>query len=343
MHTAPHRHEATPPLTYDPLRSAHPSMPLFSRAPTADAPARPPARPAQAPGRTPKAPKRPPMAQDVHVSPFFADHTRAGLADRLNELRERRSDSVLVAVCLSLCLLVSLGMNVFQAARSHIEPYMVVVDGSQGFLLDHGPLEPMDGVEDIYLQREIRNVITGLRGVTNDPTASVAQFNAAYAKVVQGSPGDAFLKDLYIRQGNHPLDLAGKAQRTVVEFTGPVPVEGTKTWTVQWIERTATGGGSAGVTEDLYRGSMTIEVVPVKDLSTAETNPLGVWIDGIQWEKVSSKYLDLEELGGLTPMDLLYPDPDRRPGAPGFEAPKASPTSAPATPAASGTPTADGS
>ena len=296
-------------------------MPLFSRASKADAPARTPARPAKAPGRKAKASKRPPLAQDVHVSPFFADHTRAGLADRFNELRERRSDSVLVAVCLALCLLVSLGMNVFQAARSHIEPYMVVVDGSEGFLLDHGPLEPMDGVEDVYLQREIRETISGLRGVTNDRAATIASFNAAYGKVVQGSPGDAFLKDLYLRPGNHPLDLVGRGQRTVVEFTGPVPVAGTKTWTVQWIERTAHGGNASSVTEDLYRGSMTVEVVPVTDLETAEANPLGVWIDGIQWEKVSSKYLDLEELGGLTPMDLLYPDPDRRPGAPGFEAP----------------------
>ncbi len=197
-------------------------MPLFSRTSAdAEAPTRPPARPRKAPNRKASASKQPtPMVQDVHVSPFFADHTRAGLADRFNELRERRSDSVLVAVCLSLCLLVSLGMNVFQAARSHIEPYMVVVDGSQGFLLDHGPLEPMDGIEDIYLQREIRETIAGLRGVTNDRAATISTFNAAYGKVVQGSPGDAFLKDFYLRPGQHPLDLDGKGQRTVVEFTG---------------------------------------------------------------------------------------------------------------------------
>lgn len=316
-------------------------MPLFSRTPPADAegPARPPARRPKAPSRKPT--KRPPLAQDVHVSPFFADHTRAGLADRFNELRERRTDSVLVAVCLALCLLVSLGMNVFQAARSHIEPYMVVVDGSEGFLLDHGPLEPMDGIEDIYLQREIRETIAGLRGVTSDRAATINAFNAAYGKVVQGSPGDAFLKDFYLRPGQHPVDLTGKLQRTVVEFTGPVPVQGTHTWTVQWIERTALGGGSAGVTEDLYRGSMTVRVVPVTDVETAEANPLGVWIDGIQWEKVSSEHLDLEELSGMTPMDYLYPDPDRRPGTTGFEAPPSQAPSRPAGPPAapaSGTP-----
>ncbi len=94
---------------------------------------------------------------------------------------------------------------------------------------------------------------------------------------------------------------------------------------------------------------MTVRVVPVTDIAMAEANPLGVWIDGIQWEKVSSKYLDLEELGGLTPMDLLYPDPNRRPGAHGFEGPAAGattpPTSGrPATQPApeAGTPTAAG-
>ena len=312
-------------------------MPLF--APKADRPARPSPRAASGTG-LPDAPAgrgakkgRSPV-QDVHVSPFLADHTRAGLADRFNELRERRTDSVLVSVCLAVCLLVSLGVNAFQASRSHIEPYMVVVDGSEGFLLDHGPLEPMDGIEDLYLQREMRQTISGLRTVTNDRAATVTSFNEAYGKVVQGSPGDAFLKDFFLRPGNHPLDLVGRGQRTVVEFTGPVHVAGTRTWTVQWIERTATGG--TGVTEDLYRGSMTVEVLPVEDLATAEANPLGLWIDGVQWEKVSSKYLDLEELGNATPMEYLYPDPDRRPGAAGFTADPAPAGAAPSGAAPTG-------
>ena len=311
-------------------------MALFAR--KADRPARPSAR--TAPGGAARkggaAKKRTPV-QDVHVSPFFADHTRAGLADRFNELRERRTDSVLVTVCLTVCLLASLGVNAFQASRSHIEPYMIAVD-AQGDMVTHGPLEPMDSVEDLYLQREVRNVVSGLRTVVNDRAATAANFNVAYKKVVQGSGGAAFLTDFFLRPGNHPLDLVGRGQRTVVEFTGPSRIAGTRTWTVQWIERTARGG--AGVTEDLYRGSITMDVLPVEDLATAEANPLGVWIDGVQWEKVSSKYLDLEELGNVTPMDLLYPDPNRRPGASGFDdaaatAPPAAPP--PPPPAPSGT------
>ena len=295
-------------------------MPLFSKkAPDASSSPRPPKRPAAKKDRA-KAPKKgkpAPLAQDIQVSPFLADHTRAGLADRFNELRARRADSVLMIVCLGVCLLASLGMNAFQASRSHIEPYMVVVDGSEGFLLAHGPLEPMDKIEDIYIQREIREIITGLRTVTNDRAATTAQFNDAFNKVAGGSPGYAFLQDYFLRPGNLPDDMVGKAQRTVVEFTGPTPVAGTKTWTVQWIERTAKG--AAGVTEDLYRGSLTVNVVPVSNLEMAQANPLGVWVDGIQWEKVSSKYLDLSEMGDTSPMEMLYPDPSRRPGAPGFE------------------------
>ena len=302
-------------------------MPLFAR--KADRPARPSARATPATKAKKPAKKRQPV-QDVHVSPFLADHTRAGLADRFNELRERRSDSVLVSVCLAVCLLVSLGVNAFQASRSHIQPYMIAVDG-MGDVVEHGALEPMGTIEDLYLQREMRNILTGLRTVTNDRAATTARFNEAYAKVVGGSPGQTYLNDFFLRPGNHPLDLVGTGQRTVVEFTGPFHVADTRTWTVQWIERTARSGG--GVTEDLYRGSITVDILPVEDLATAEANPLGVWIDGVQWEKVSSKYLDLEELENATPMDYLYPDPDRRPGSAGFDA---TPTP-PATGAASGT------
>lgn len=314
-------------------------MPLFAR--KADRPARPSDRPPRPPaagrGGAGRPTKQSPLVQDVHVSPFLADHTRAGLADRFNELRERRTDSVLVSVCLAVCLLVSLGVNAFQASRSHIEPYLVVVDGSEGYLLEHGALEPMDGIEDLYLQREMREVVSGLRTVTNDRAATAASFNRAYKKVVQGSPGDAFLDDFFLRQGNHPLDLVGRGQRTVVEFTGPAHVAGTRTWTVQWIERTAMGG--TGVTEDLYRGSLTVDVLPVEDLATAEANPLGVWIDGLQWERVSSKYLDLEELGNVTPMEYLYPDPSRRSGSAGFDAAPAAAPPAPAPGAAATPPT----
>lgn len=315
-------------------------MPLFSKAPTdaPDRPARAPRRPAPKADRKAKKAKKPaPLAQDVQVSPFFADHTRAGLADRFNELRARRSDSILVLVCLSVCLLVSLGMNAFQAARSHIEPYMVVVDGSEGYLLAHGPLEPMDEIEDIYIQREIREILAGLRTVTSDRAATTDRFNAAYAKVVGGSPGAAFLMDYFLRPGNLPDDMVGRAQRTIVEFTGPTPVAGTKTWTVQWVERTAT---HTGVTEDLYRGSMTLDVVPVTDLEMAEANPLGVWIDSIQWEKVSSKYLDLDQLGDLSPMELLYPA-DGEADVPAFDAaPPAAPASGSTSSTATATPAA---
>ncbi|MEM1057592.1 MAG: type IV secretion system protein [Myxococcota bacterium] len=293
-------------------------MPLFSKA-RKDAAPRAPKRPTPEADRKAKAKKgKPqPLAQDVTVSPFFADHTRAGLADRFNELNARRSDSVLVLACLSVCLLISLGMNAFQASRSHIEPYMVVVENARGHLLAHGPLEPMNEIEDIYIQREIREIVSGLRTVTSDRAATTSRFNAAYGKVVAGSAGASFLTDYFLRAGNHPDDMMGRnLQRTIVEFTGPTPVAGTNTWTVQWVERTATG---TGVTEDLFRGSMTLDIRPVEDLATAEANPLGIWMDGIQWEKMSSKYLDLDQLGGTTPMELLYPDPNRRPGSPGFE------------------------
>ena len=315
-------------------------MALFSRSapatPSPGTPGKGKARPAgrgsdrsAKPGRSKKA-KPTPLAQDVAVSPFFADHTRAGLADRFNELRQRRNDSVLVSLCLGLCLLVSLGMNLYQVSKSEVVPFKVVLDGSEGYLLDAGLLEPMDTIEDLYIQREIRQIISGLRTVTNDRAATTERFNTAYSKFVQGSPGDAFLKDYFLRPGNMPDDMVGRSQRTIVEFTGPTPVAGTKTWTVQWIERTATGG--IGVTEDLFRGSITVNLVPVDDIEKAQENPLGIYIDGIQWEKVSSKFLDLEEMEGLTPMQMLYPDPSQRPSAASVAQPRQG-QSAPAAPA----------
>lgn len=281
-------------------------MGLFTRA--TPAPDRAPK--AKAPKAKKAAPKkRPPMAQDIQVSPFFADHTRDGLADRFNQLRAKRSDHVLVTLCLGVCLLASLGMNAYQIMRGSVAVQAVVLDGESGHILHNDALEPMKDVADVFLQRELRSVITDLRTISTDPAATQSRFAAAYRKVVQKSGAAVFLSDFYTRPENSPGQIVGNGgQRSVVEFTGPSRVAGTDTWTVTWVERTAMGtGAGAGVTQDLWRASMTVKQVPVTDLETAQTNPLGVFIDGIEWNKVSSRVLDLEELGDITTMEALYP------------------------------------
>ena len=275
-------------------------------APEAAAPKRRTSKPAPAKERrTSKPPKRPPLQQPHQLSPFLAEHTQAGLADRFAELNKRRSDWVLIALCLALCLALSLGMNLYQATEAEVIPFKVVVDGTTGYLLEKGELEPITAVDDVLLQRELREVITGLRTVLSDEAATAKQFNHAYGHVLQGSPADAFLKDFFLSPGNHPLELAGSAQRTVVEFVGPTPLAGGRTWSVQWSERTARGGKS--VTEDFYRGSISTKVMAVRSLEAAQRNPLGVWIDGLEWERVQTKIIDISNLEDLTPIDFLYP------------------------------------
>lgn len=244
------------------------------------------------------------LTSDPAVSPFLAEHTRGGMTDRFADLNQRRGDWVLLAAGLTVCLLVSLGLNVYQAVRTHLIPFKVVVDGSDGYLLDSGPLEPMDNIEGLYVRRELREVITGLRTVTADRAATRGQFNRAWNRVREESDAYRYLSSYYSKEGNNPMQLRG--QRTIVEFVGPTRLEGTDTWTFVWVERSAIAG--KGITEDRYRGSMTVEILPVEDIATAEKNPLGVWVTGIEWERVSSQLLDLQDLGGGSPIDLLYPD-----------------------------------
>ena len=293
-------------------------MALFSKKARPNAAARtaPDRKAKKAAAKKPK--KAPPLAQDIRVSPFFADHTRAGLADRFNELRAKRSDHVLVTLCLGVCLLASLGMNAYQVMRGTVTVQAVVLDGENGHILHNETLEPMTAsVEDFVLQREIRDVVRDLRTVTTDQATTANRISRAYDKVIKGTGADVFLQDFYARPESDTRELtANLGQRTVVEFTGPARVEGTDTWTVSWVERTAVGGGAqAGVTQDLYRASLTAKQIPVTDLETAQVNPLGFFIDGLQWEKVSSNVLDLEELGAMTTLEALYPGVPVRSGA----------------------------
>lgn len=310
----------------------------FSRATTDTAPPSSPLerRPPAATGaRADRKATRPgALNSDPAVSPFLADHTRGGMTDRFAELNRRRSDWVLVCVGLVACLLVSLGMNAYQAVRTTLIPFKVVVDGDDGYLLDSGPLEPMTDVEGLYIRRELREVVSGLRTVTGDRAATINEFNRAYGRLISESAAQAYVNDYVSRDGgvNSPMTLVGRGQRTVVEFVGPTKLEGTETWTFQWAERTVASG--VGVTEDTYKGSMIVDILPVKDLATAEVNPLGVWITGMEWEKVSSKILNPIDLEGGSPLDMLYPELRGRRTAPGAPATGTPPAGTPAPGAA---------
>jgi len=255
--------------------------------------------------------KKAPRLQHSHeLSPFLADHTQSGLNDRFAELRKRRDDWMLAAFCLVVVLALSVGLNIYQSTKARVIPFKVVVHGETGQLLEAGVVEPMSTVEDLYIQRELREILKGLRVVYNDEAATSGSFLKAYGYIAENSPADSYLKDFFSRAGNHPLELIGRAQRSVVEVIGPSPLSGTHTWTMQWVERTALITGE--VTEDVYRGSFTINIIPVEDREMAERNPLGIWIDGVQWEKVSSKVIDLTDLEDLSPLDLLYPEDEEQ-------------------------------
>lgn len=249
---------------------------------------------------------------DGDMSPFLTEHTRAGLNSRFDELRKKGNDWMLATLVVALCLIVSLGMNVYQLTRVELIPFKVVLEDDEGYLLDSGTVEPMRTVEDIYIQSELKSFIRGLRTVYTDRVATERSFMQAYNHIESNSPASSFLRNYFSQAQNHPLKLAERAQRSIVEFIGPRPLSGTSTWDVRWVERVArnVGNSEERVLEQVYQGSISIRIRPVEDIATAEKNPLGIWVNGLQWEKISSEVIDVSKTGG-TVKDLLYPEPVR--------------------------------
>lgn len=250
--------------------------------------------------------KSAPLTSDPAVSPFFADHTRGGLTDRFAELDRRRSDWVLVAGGLLMCLLVSLGMNAYQAVRTTLIPFKVVVDGHDGYLLDAGTIEPMTSVEDVYIYREIISILRGLRTATGDLAATRADFMDAYGHLDSSSENYEAMQALFQEPGNNPMQITGTGQRTITNILGPTRGAGTDTWQVGWTERTFVAG--QGTVESTYNSTMTIEIRQPREQEALLKNPLGVWVTGLRIQRLSSKQLTGEELEGRSPLELLYPD-----------------------------------
>ena len=227
------------------------------------------------------------------LSPFL--DARAIASSHFARLQQQKLQWMTAALLLGVALIICAAGLVYLSTSTRVTPFLVEVGAESGRLLSVGPIEPMGKVEDYVVRRHLATVVEGLRTVYNDRRATTERFREAFAYVEAGSEADVFIRDYLQREGENPLELVGRLQRSVDEVAVS-PIAGTRSWDLQWVEREAPVRGQP--VQRIFKGSFSVRRdVPSGDAEALLENPLGLFIEGAMWRVVSEEVIDLSAGG----------------------------------------------
>lgn len=194
-------------------------------------------------------------------------------------------------------LLLTTGLSgglVWQSMQSRVVPYVVEVD-SLGEARAVTPAATDYKPTDPQIAWHLGRFIGNIRSKSLDPVLMRENWLSAYDFA---SPRGAIFLGEYARSAN---PFGGIGDKTVsVQVTSVVRASDTS-FQVKWIESAYERGSLAGTSR--WTAILTVSVKPPKNAETLRKNPLGLYVDAIDW----SRELD-------TP--AFVPTPQPRPAAP---------------------------
>lgn len=205
-------------------------------------------------------------------------YQRAGQVwdDRIGSARVQARNWRLMAFgTLSLSTAMS-GALIWQSLQSRVTPYVVEVDRlgeARAVTEAEAGYRPTDPQIAWHLAKFIENV----RGVSLDPVLMRRNWLSAFDFTT--TRGSQFLSD-YARAAD-PFARIG--QRTVSVQVTSVVRASDRSFQVKWTETAYERGSAAGASH--WTGILTILTKPPVSADTLRKNPLGIYIDAIDWSR----------------------------------------------------------
>lgn len=180
---------------------------------------------------------------------------------------------------LVLCGVLAIGWY-WQSARGTVVPWVVQVDRF-GNVQASGPALAEPTPSDPVIARDLANFIKDVRSIPDDPAVMRQDWLDAYHYLTDKAK---FTLNDYAAH-NDPFAKIGKEQVSV-DVTSVIRASD-KSFRIAWVERHYSDGTLA--TTQRWSAIATIVIQPPHDKTNLNLNPLGVFIDSINW----SKELDL--------------------------------------------------
>jgi type IV secretion system protein VirB5 len=214
----------------------------------------------------------------VAVTPYQA--AQQCWDDRIGSARVQAANWRLMAfACFGLALAMSIAL-IWKSTQSTVTPYVVEVS-SLGEVRAVGPAIESYRPTDAQIANHLTRFITDVRSLSIDPVVVRKNWLEAYAFVTDH--GAVVLND-YAR-ANDPFGHIGEASVSV-EVTSVVRASDAS-FQVRWIERTYANG--AQTSTDHWTAIVSIVVRPPKDEQQLRRNPLGLYINGLNWSRELTK------------------------------------------------------
>jgi type IV secretion system protein VirB5 len=196
--------------------------------------------------------------------------------ERIGSARTQAKNWRLMAFgTLALAFLTGGGL-IWQSTRSIVTPYIVEVD-NQGAVRGVGPAteiyRPTDAQITYHLAKFLRNV----RSLPLDPVVLREQWLEAYDYM---TPRGAVRLNDYARDKD-PFKEVGRTSITA-EVTSVVRASETS-FQLRWLERSYVNGALSSV--EYWTGIFSIVLKPPKDIARIRKNPLGIYVDGLDWSR----------------------------------------------------------
>jgi len=162
------------------------------------------------------------------------------------------------------------------ASTSRVTPYVVEIEKDGGVRAVAPALETYDP-SDAQIAVELARFIENVRGVSIDPVIVKQNWLKAYNYATDRAAQT--LND-YARE-NDPFGKIGTRSVTV-EVTSVVRAS-PSSFQIRWREKAFENGAPAGVTS--YTGVLTLVTKPPRDAATLRANPLGLYVNAINWSR----------------------------------------------------------
>lgn len=177
------------------------------------------------------------------------------------------------------CLTMSIGLAggvLWMSAQSRVTPYVVEVD-KLGEVQAIGPAITPYNPADAQIAWYLARFITDVRSLSIDPVLVRRNWLEAYDYVTDR--GAVFLNDF--ARANDPFKAVG--ERSVsVQVTSVVRVSD-ESFQVKWIEKTYDHDILAKT--EYWTAILTIVVKPPRTADVLRKNPLGIYVNGLDWSR----------------------------------------------------------
>jgi type IV secretion system protein TrbF len=162
------------------------------------------------------------------------------------------------------------------SATSRVTPYVVEVERG-GAIRAVAPAVERYEPSDAQIAAELARFIEHVRGVSIDPVVVKQSWLKAYDYATDRA---ALTLNDYARD-NDPFAKIGR-RSVSIEITSVVRASPTS-FQLRWREKAFENGSLAGT--ESYTGVLTIVVKPPRDAATLKANPLGIYVNAINWSR----------------------------------------------------------